>query len=152
MKASSKQNHLWLITSKYRRDRTYCDALVAYLAKWAAMPTMNYSCLYFKIFETCRVLGNLVTILFQKFSYKWTTYENFPHNITKRVRTSTKWDRERWRNLRLLWALGIDRASRSLATNRLILLSFTQIAPLLHVWSWFNISVRRNFVLLIKRC
>ena len=31
MKASSKQNHLWLITSKYRRDRTYCDALIAYL-------------------------------------------------------------------------------------------------------------------------
>ena len=31
MKASSKQNHLWLNTSKYRWDRTYCDALVAYL-------------------------------------------------------------------------------------------------------------------------
>ena len=64
MKASSKQNHFDVITSKVRRNRDYCVGQVFLSVVY--MPTMNYSCLYLAELRSVQNRCNFATICARK--------------------------------------------------------------------------------------
>ena len=64
MKASSKQNHFDVITSKVRRNRDYCVGQVFLSVVY--MPTMNYSCLYLAELRSIQNRCNFATICARK--------------------------------------------------------------------------------------
>ena len=64
MKASSKQNHFDVITSKVRRNRDYCVGQVFLSVVY--MPTMNYSCLYLAELRSIQNHCNFATICARK--------------------------------------------------------------------------------------
>ena len=64
MKASSKQNHFDVITSKVRRNRDYCVGQVFLSVVY--MPTMNYSYLYLAELRSIQNRCNFATICARK--------------------------------------------------------------------------------------